>query len=65
MVIPNFRVPAESVIHRVFSDGSSYGESEEDLALWESSSGKRLPHLRVRVKAKRVNDSVHALIIPI
>jgi len=65
MVIPNFRVPAESVIHRVFSDESSYGESEEDLALWESSSGKRLPHRRVRVKAKRVNDSIHALIIPI
>jgi hypothetical protein len=40
-------------------------EAEENLALWVSSGGKRLPNRRVRVKAKRLNDAIHALIIPI
>jgi hypothetical protein len=64
-VIPNFRVPTESVIHKAFYDQLPYAEAEENLALWESSGGKRLTNRRVRVKAKRINDAVHALIIPI
>jgi hypothetical protein len=63
-VIPNFRVPSESVIHRVYYEQLAYAEAEENLALWESSDGKRLPDRRIRIKAKRINDSVHALIIP-
>jgi hypothetical protein len=64
-VIPNFRVPSQSVIHRVFYDQLRYAEAEENLALWESSGGKRLPNRRVRVKAKSINDAIHALIIPL
>jgi hypothetical protein len=64
-VIPNFRVPNESVIHKVFYDQLPYAEAEENLALWVSSGGKRLPNRRVRVKAKRINDAIHALIIAI
>jgi len=64
-VIPNFRVPNESVIHKVYYDQLPYAEAEENLALWVSSGGKRLRNRRVRVKAKRINDAIHALIIPI
>lgn len=64
-VIPNFRVPSESVIYRVFYSDLIYAEAEENLRLWETSDGKRLPNCRVRVKAKRIGDSVHALIVPI
>jgi hypothetical protein len=49
----------------VFYDQLPYAEAEENLALWVSSDGKRLPNRRVRVKAKRINDAIHALIIPI
>ncbi len=64
-VIPNFRIPNESVIYRVFNNDLVYAEAEENLALWESSDGKRLANCQVRVKAKRIGDSVHALIIAI
>lgn len=64
-IIPYFRVPNESVIHRVFYDELPYAESEENLSLWVSSDGKRLGNCPVRVKAKRINDSVHALVIPL
>ncbi len=64
-IIPHFRVSNESVIHKVFYDQLPYAESEENLSLWVSSDGKRLGDCRVRVKAKRMNESVHALVIPI
>lgn len=63
-VMPNFRVPPESVIHRVYYGQIPYVEAEENLALWTSSDGKRLADFSIRVKAKRVNESVHALIVP-
>ena len=53
------------MIHSVFYDNLPYAEAEENLAMWESSGGTRLPNRRVRVKAKRIGDSVHALIIPL
>jgi hypothetical protein len=65
VVIPNFRVPPESVIHRVFYDDLPYAEAEENLALWSSSNGKRLANRQVRVKTKRLSGSIHALILPI
>jgi hypothetical protein len=65
VVIPNFRVPTESVIHRVFYEGLPYAEAEENLSLWSSSDGKRLRNRQVRVKAKRLIGSIHALILPI
>jgi hypothetical protein len=60
-----FRVPTESVIHRVFYDDLPYAEAEENLALWRSSDGKRLADRQVRVKAKRLSGSIHALILPL
>lgn len=63
-MIPNFRVPSQSVIHRVFYNDLQYAEEEENLAMWQSSDGTRLADCWVRVKAKRIGDSVHALIIP-
>lgn len=65
VVIPNFRVPNESVIHRVFYDDLPYAEAEENLALWRSSDGKCLANRQVRVKAKRLSGSIHALILPV
>lgn len=63
-IIPRFRVPKNSVISRVFEQGISIGEACEDLAWWESSDGKRLNSCKVRVQAKRVGESVHALVVP-
>jgi hypothetical protein len=64
-IIPNFRVPRKSVIYRVFEDGSPCSEAHEDLAWWESTDGTRLPGCGVRVQAKRIGESVHALIVPL
>lgn len=62
MIIPHFRVPVQSVIHRVFASELPFGEGHEDLSHWTSSDGKRLPKRPVRVQAKRIGESVHALI---
>lgn len=64
IVIPNFRVPNESVIHRVFYDDLPHAEAEENLALWRSSDGTHLADRQVRIKAKRLSGSIHALILP-
>lgn len=64
-MIPNFRVPRESVIFRAFEQGLSSAAALEDLSWWECSDGTRLASQRVRVLAKRVGDSVHALIVPV
>jgi len=64
-VIPNFRVPPKSVIYRVFHEGLTYAETVEDLSLWRSSTGASWGAGPVRVKARRLGDSVQALIIPI
>ena len=63
-MIPNWRVPKSSIIHRVFEAAQS-DEAVEDLAAWESSDGSRLNARRVLVKAKKVGDSVHALVVPV
>ncbi len=64
-IIPNFRVPRKSIIYRVFEGGLPCSEAHEDLAWWESTDGTRLRPHRVRVQAKRIGDSVHALIVPV
>lgn len=61
----NFRVPERSVIHKVFSEGLPGGEAIEDLSWWESSDGTSLDELRITVSAKRVGDTVYALLIPV
>lgn len=60
----NWRVPERSVISTVFIQGGG-AEAEEDLSWWSTSSGRRLNSQPVRVKAKRIADSVQALLIPI
>jgi len=59
----NWRVPRDSVISRVFSDGG-YSEAAEDLSWWVTSSGSSLDPCPVLVKARRAWDSVEALLIP-
>jgi hypothetical protein len=59
----NWRVPADSVTSRVFAEGG-YSESLEDLSWWITSDGGSLDPCPVLVKAKKVWDSVQALIIP-
>jgi len=50
----------------VFFEDRPYAEADENLAMWESSDGTRLSdQRRVRIKAKRIGDSVHALILPL
>lgn len=60
-MVPNWRVPKSSIIHRVFESAED-GEAVEDLAAWESSDGSRLASRRVRIKAKKLGESVHVLV---
>lgn len=63
--IPNFRVPRESVIRRVFDERLPYAEAVEDLSSWTSSEGTRWGEGTVVVKARFVEDSVQALLVPV
>jgi hypothetical protein len=60
-MIPNWRVPKSSVIHRVF-ESAQEDEAVEDLAAWESSDGSRLASRQVRIRAKKLGESVHVLV---
>ena len=62
-VIPRFRIPQRSVITRVFETGIC-DEAQEDLGWWESSDGTRLAQCKVKVQAKQIGDTIHALIVP-
>jgi len=64
-IIPNFRVPSQSVVHRVFFEDRPYAEADESLVMRESSGGTRLSDWRVRIKAKGIGDSVPVLILPL
>jgi hypothetical protein len=59
----NMRIPDQSVITRVFEDGLTSLEAEEDLAWWTSSNGRGLAPRRVTVKARRRWDAAEALIV--
>jgi hypothetical protein len=61
---PHFRVPKPSVIARVFQDQLPGGEAVENLDWWRASKGTQLRSLRVIVRAKRIGQSVYALLIP-
>jgi hypothetical protein len=61
----NFRVPERSVIHMVFSQQLPGGTAIEDLSWWESSDGTSLDQQRISVSAKRIGDTVYALLIPV
>ena len=61
----NMRVPAASMIHRLFVDESaSEGACKEDLDWWESQ-GKKQPGRAVAVEARRVADRVIAIVQPV
>jgi hypothetical protein len=60
----NMRIPERSAIFKVFSDGLETLEADENLAWWESSTGRGLDAQSVKVLARRRWDSVDALILP-
>jgi hypothetical protein len=60
----NWRVPADSVISRIFVEGG-YAEGAEDLNWWVTSGGSGLGACPVVVKAKKNWNSVQALLIPV
>lgn len=61
----NMRVPAESVIYRLFdAEPQRSGDGQEDLGQWESQ-GKRLERRRVVVEARKVPDRVIAIVQPV
>lgn len=65
LIYRNMRVPDSSVIYKLFYGDTDYAEANENLSWWQTSTGKKLPDINVRVKAKRFRDSVYAFIIPI
>ena len=60
----NYRVPEASIIYRVHEGIQEYGIASECLSLWETSDGRRLESLPVRVEARKSFDAVLALISP-
>lgn len=60
----NYRVPETSVIHRVHAGLQEYGVASECLSSWESSDGKHLESLQIRVETRKSFDAVLALISP-
>jgi hypothetical protein len=66
-VIPqNMRVPGSSVIRSLFeADGERDATSQEDLAMWSDSKGKRLEGRAVAVEARKVADRVIAVVQPV
>jgi hypothetical protein len=61
----NFRVPTDSVIHRLFAaEPLTDGEGQEDLSQW-GSQGKRLEDWPVVVEARKVPDRVIAILQPV
>jgi hypothetical protein len=59
----HWRVPASSVIARVFAEGG-HATATEDLSSWITSSGSRLEPCSVVVEARKGWDSVLALLVP-
>ncbi len=58
----NWRIPPTSIIAAIFQNGGS-ARANENLNLWCTRSGSRLPHWPVRVEAKKVGNSVIALLV--
>jgi len=64
-IFRNFRVPQASIISRVFTGDSFQGEARENLNWWKASDGPQLPNVPILVRARRIRQSVHALVVPI
>jgi hypothetical protein len=59
----NMRMPATSVIHRLFDADQTDGDGNEDLSQWESK-GKSLEGRAVVVEGRKVADRVIAIVQP-
>jgi hypothetical protein len=60
----NMRVPAASVIHRLFAaEGLTDSSGQEDLSFWESQ-GKTLERRAVAVEGRKLADRVIAIVQP-
>jgi hypothetical protein len=61
----NMRVPADSIIHRLFdNEPQTDGDGDEDLSQWESK-GKSLEARAVVVEGRKVSDRVIAIVQPV
>ncbi len=61
----NMRVPADSVIHRIFAaEPQTDGDGQEELSQWESQ-GRTLEDREVVVEARKVPDRVIAIVQPV
>jgi hypothetical protein len=61
----NMRVPANSVIHRLFNaDSQTTDSASEDLSHWESQ-GRTLERRAIVVEARKITDRVIAMIQPV
>ena len=58
----NMRVPARSVISKVYDGSISSAQATEDLSWWETSEGGSLPKCRVKTHARRTYDGVEAIL---
>jgi hypothetical protein len=63
--VPRFRVPKDSIINQIHAQGLSFGEAYENMDWWESSDGHRLNECGIHVEAKRIGESIHAIIVPL
>jgi hypothetical protein len=54
------RVPKDSVIQKVFRENLEYAEAIEDLSWWKDKLEQP-----IKVKVRKIGDSIDALIIPI
>ncbi len=59
LLFSNMRVPENSIIQNVYKGDSEYSEAIEDLSWW--NQGKSFP---IKVKVRKIGDSVDALVIP-
>jgi hypothetical protein len=65
-IAPNMRIPASSVIHRLFADDFGLeGAGQENLSTWEHLRGKRLADKEVWIEAKQVKGRVIAIVQPV
>jgi hypothetical protein len=63
---PHIRIPARSIIHKVFvEEVESADDRAEDLSWWETKKGGHLRSAPFTVSARKRGDSVQALLIPI
>jgi hypothetical protein len=61
----NMRVPAASVIRRLFdAEPQNDGDGQEDMSQWESQ-GKTLENRAVAVEGRKVSDRVIAIVQPV